>query len=227
MLKNSSELQKIAFSDQLKTGFEAIKNAATKAVTDSVMATPADSWVNMAKGWNAEQYRSHQSMLPQLRNVDYNDFNAAMKAYKDPTYHSTFFPGLAIDKQHTLKDVANSFKGGKYVRGQGAWAYNNINRINNLKSYSKSPISSMLFGDYDKMRSNMYMMDQYGKEGTAENRFLKGYITPEQYKSYQRWRPLMAIWMNIRGWLRSLFQGGNFNAMSVSHPYQQTAVAGA
>lgn len=227
MLKNSSELQKIDFFDLPKTGLEAVKNGATKFGTELAMAQPADSWVDMAKGWNDKQYPIYQSKLPQLKGVDYNDFNAAMKAYKDPTYHSTFFPGLDINKQHTLKDVANSLKGGNYVKGQGSWAYNNINRINNLRSYAKSPISSMLFGDYDKMRSNMYMMDQYGKEGTAENKFLKGYITPEQYRSYQRWRPLMAIWMNIRGWLRSLFQGGNFNAMPISHPYQQTATAGA
>lgn len=225
MLKNASELQKIALLDRFKTGFEDAKKGAielaTKFGTEFAMAQPADSWVDMAKGWSDKQYPTYQSMFPQLKNVDYSDFNAAMKAYKDPTYHSTFFPNLDINKKHTLEDVTNSFKGGNYIKGQGAWAYNNINRINNLRSYGKSPISSMLFGDYDKMRSNMYMMDQYGKEGTAENKFLKGYITPEQYKSYQRWRPLMAIWMNIRGWLRSLFQGGNFKAMSVSHPYQQ------
>ena len=225
MLKNASELQKIAFLDLLKTVPKAAKNVATELV----MSQPADNWVNMAKGWDDKQYPAYQSQLTQLQGVAYNDFNAAMKAYKDPTYHSTFFPSLGINKQNTLKDVVNSLKGGNYVKGQGAWAYNNIDRINNLRSYGKNPISSILFGDYDKMRSNMYMMDQYGKEGTAENKFLKGYITPEQYKSYQRWRPLMAIWMNIRGWLRSLLQGVNFNAMSVSHPYQnqQTAAAGA
>lgn len=236
MLKNASELQKIAFLGAVvNAGPEAVsKTDVGKAVktkmTNALMSSPVDSLMNEAKGWDVKDpshYRRYQAAFPQLKGIDYPDFHAAVSAYKDPTYHSTFFPSLDINKKHTVSDVLNNFKGGSYIKGQGAWAYNNINRINNLRSYGKSPISSMLFGDYDKMRSNMYMMDQYGKEGTAENKFLKGYITPEQYKSYQRWRPLMAIWMNIRGWLRSLFQGGNFNAMPVSHPHQQTAAAGA
>lgn len=231
MLKNSEYLRKLsseppagpgwgAAVKALKSNFNKVKQCLDDA---KKLSKPASTVMQQYSKLTSDQYKELQRRYSGfgLANVNYPDFIAITKAYNDPNARGTFFPKVTGDP--TMGEVLKAMgrDRSKYIPGQAHWAYNNINTINNLKSYSNNPISSTLFGNYDNMRNTMTMLDRYGMQGSNENRFLKGRITPEQYKSYQRWRPLMAIWMNIRGWLRSLFGGHNFNALSISHPAQR------
>lgn len=232
MLKHSEGLQKIAdrsgwdgFKQDWKDGVTNLKRSVVNN-TGTVLTganNPHQFFTDVVQKMTPEQYAELQKKNPMFGQYALEDLQALGHAATDQEF-GKLIGGAGFDKNTDWNDWYNSNKGRGYVRGQGAWAYKNRQNIQGLKQFSGSPVSSMLFGNYDNARNAMAMLDRYGQKGTHENRFLQGHISADQYKSYQRWRPLIAMWMNIRGWLQSLFTGNKFNAMPVStpNPYQYT-----
>ena len=221
MLKNANELNKLA------------SNAFTDWVTDTShyaalgAKTPYQFLTNNVQSWGNTQYNRYKE---RLGNFTLSDLQSVGKMLNNPEAVKLLPKFMASPdfKNMSWADFNRRSAANKgYVPGQATWAYNNVGSINNVKSFGSSPILTMLFGDYNNARNAMDMLDRYGMSGTNENKFLKGHISAAQYKSYQRWRPLMAAWMNIRGWIRSLFSGEKFNAMRVSHPVQPVQPAAA
>ena len=226
MLKHSDGLQKIAYGsgwERLKQdwkdgvanlGRQTANNLGTKLTGAN---NPHQFFTDVVQKMTPEQYAKLQENNQMFRQYDLKDLQALGHAATDPEF-GKLIGGAGFDKNTDWHDWYNSNNGRSYIKGQGAWAYQNRQNLQGLKQFGGSPISSMLFGDYNKTRNYMDMLDRYGQKGTAENKYMQGHISADQYKSYQRWRPLLAMWMNIRGWLQSLFTGNKFNAMTVSTP---------
>lgn len=90
------------------------------------------------------------------------------------------------------------------------WYRGNKDIIDRSKQFSSSPLKNILMGDYEDTRNNLDFYDKLISEDTAEYKYGRKFLTGDQLKSldnYKRWRPLIALWMNLRGLFHSLTGG--------------------
>lgn len=154
---------------------------------------------------------SEFEMLDQLAGMSGEDISAKLDDFNQK---KDDIMGI-VDTVNNNRDLLNPYGGYNNVFD---WYHGNKDMIDRNKQFSESPIKNLFTGNYDDVRDNLNFYDKLISEDTADYKYGRPFMSEDQknkLETYRRWRPLIALWMNLRGLFHSLMGTSKYRSMNI------------